>query len=68
MLELLIFACLLDRPKVCHEVALTYLEESLTPYQCMMKSPIEIAKWNEANPKWYAKKWTCRPAGRFAKI
>jgi hypothetical protein len=34
----------------------------------MMMSPPEIAKWAEGHPNWFAKRWTCRPAGRIAKI
>lgn len=68
MLELVISVCLLEDPNRCKDVSLTYMADGAGPFQCMMMSPVEIAKWNEANPKWYAKKWTCRPAGQFAKI
>ncbi|MCC7250670.1 hypothetical protein [Hyphomicrobium sp.] len=68
MLELVVSVCLLEDHSRCKEVSLTYMGESTTPMMCMMMSPAEIAKWNESNPKWFAKKWSCRPAGRFAKI
>ncbi|HEX2840282.1 hypothetical protein [Hyphomicrobium sp.] len=68
MLELIVSVCLLEDHARCKDVSLTYMAESVTPMQCMMQSPAEIAKWAEANPKWYAKKWSCRPAGRYAKI
>ncbi len=58
----------LGRSFRCKDVSLTYMAESMTPMQCMMASPSEIAKWAEGNPKWFAKKWSCRPAGRVAKI
>lgn len=68
MLELIITACLLTEPTKCREESLVYQVDNLTPYQCMMKSPIEIAKWQEYRPRWFAKRWTCRPAGRFQKV
>lgn len=67
MLELVVMACLLQEPTKCHEESLTYLEESVTPMQCMMHSQVEIAKWQEYRPRWFAKKWTCRRAGAYAK-
>jgi hypothetical protein len=68
MLELILTTCLLEDHSRCKDVSLTYMSESTTPMQCMMMSPAEIAKWQEGHPKWFAKKWGCRPAGRFAKI
>jgi hypothetical protein len=68
MLELLVTFCFLDDQTRCRDVSLTYMSESVTPMQCMMGSPPEIAKYVEAHPKWFAKKWSCRPAGKFAKI
>jgi hypothetical protein len=68
MLELVVFACLHSDHAKCKEVSLTYLSETTTPMQCMMSSAPEIAKWAEHHPRWFAKKWACRPAGRFAKI
>lgn len=68
MLELAILVCLLDNPAKCKDVSLVYMAESVTPMQCMMQSAPEIAKWAEYHPRWFAKKWTCRPAGRVAKI
>lgn len=67
MLELVISVCLFEEPTRCKDVSLNYMANGMSPRQCMMMSPAEIAKWNEAHPKWFAKKWTCRPAGRFAK-
>jgi hypothetical protein len=68
MLELAILACLHDNPSRCKDVSLVYMAEALTPMQCMMQSQAEIAKWIDYHPRWFAKKWTCRPAGRVAKI
>lgn len=68
MLELVVSVCLLEDHSRCKEVSLTYMTENTTPMQCMMMSPVEIAKWTEGHPKWFAKKWGCRPAGKFAKI
>lgn len=68
MLELVLVACLADDVTRCREVSLTYLEESVTPMQCMTASQVEIAKWIEGHPSYFAKRWTCRRAGRFAKV
>lgn len=68
MIELVLTLCLLSDPSRCHEHSLIYPAESgLTPYSCMMKSPPEIAKQLEARPKEFVKRWTCRPAGKYAK-
>lgn len=64
MLELVIAACLLDDEARCKEVSLTVMGESAGPMMCVMMSHSEIAKWNEHNPNWFAKNWTCRPAAR----
>jgi len=68
MLELLISVCLIDSPTRCKDVALSYAAESLTPFQCMMGAQPEIAKWSDSHPQWAIKRWTCQPAGRFAKL
>lgn len=68
MLELVVSVCLLANPSQCKEVSLVYLAEGTTPMQCMMASPTEIARWSESHPKWFARKWACRPAGHMAKI
>jgi hypothetical protein len=68
MIELVLSACLLDDPQRCKEVHLAFAGDDVTPMQCLMMSPLEIAKWSEGHPKWVAKRWTCRPAGRFAEL
>lgn len=68
MIEIVISACLTADLNRCKDVSLTYSADSVTPGQCMMMSVAEIAKWAEAHPKWVAKRWTCRTAGRIAKI
>jgi hypothetical protein len=67
MLELVLVACLHDEPNRCKDVTLVYMAESMTPMQCMTGAQVEIAKWAEGHPRWFAKKWGCRPAGRVAK-
>lgn len=62
MIELFLSACLLSNPVQCREVSLTYLEDRMSPYRCMAQSQVEIAKWSERNPKWFAQRWGCRPA------
>jgi len=67
MLEIYVTVCLLAEPKRCKEVALTYLEDSVTAMQCHMGSLAEIAKWRETHPTYFAKRWGCRRARTFAK-
>jgi hypothetical protein len=68
MIELLISVCLLAEPGRCKDVALTFVGETLTPFQCMMGAQPEIAKWSQVHPNWSVRRWTCQPAGRIAKI
>lgn len=64
MLELVITVCLLADPGQCKDVTLVYTAENLTPMQCTMRAAPEIAKWAEAHPGYFAKRWTCRRAGK----
>jgi hypothetical protein len=68
MLELVVSVCLIADPTRCKDVSLVYMAEGMTPMQCLMASPAEIAKWAEGHPNWFAKKWTCRSAGQLANI
>ena len=68
MIELILSACLISDPSRCKDVSITYTAEALTPMMCLMQSPAEIAKWADAHPHWFAKRWACRPAGMFAKM
>lgn len=68
MIELALVACLTADPTKCKDVGLVYDTESVTPMQCMMRAAPEVAKWTDEHPKWYVKRWSCRPAGKVAKI
>lgn len=67
MLELVVTFCLLANPASCKERPLTYIEKDVTPMQLMSRAQPEIAKWLEGKPQYFAKRWTVRPAGLFAK-
>lgn len=67
MLELVVIFCLAAKPDVCKERPLSYVETDVTPMQLMMRAQPEIAKWIEEHPGYFAKKWTVRPAGLYAK-
>ncbi len=67
MIELVLLACLVDEPDSCHDVGLAYSAENLTPMQCLMQAPPQMAKWVGEHPGWKIMKWTCRRAGRYAK-
>lgn len=68
MIELALIACLTAEPGKCKDVGLIFQAESMTPKQCVMSAAPEIAKWTDEHPRWYVKRWTCRPAGTVAKI
>jgi hypothetical protein len=68
MIELALIACLAAEPTKCKDVGLIFDSEAVTPMQCLMGAQPEIAKWVEAHPRWQVKRWSCRPAGKFAKI
>ena len=59
MIELVLSVCLIAAPGGCKDVHLTYTEELLTPYQCMLRGQPEMAKWLEAHPQWRVARWTC---------
>jgi len=67
MIEIFLVACLIEDPSRCKDVSLVYSAEGVSLMQCLMMSPAEIAKWSEVHPRWFTKRWTCRPAGRYAK-
>ena len=60
MIELLLAVCLIDNPATCKNVSLTYSAR-------MMRAEPEIAKWITEHPGWQTRRFTCRPAGRYAK-
>ena len=63
MLELVATVCLLTAPSECKTVHLSYAED-ITPMQCAMRALPELAKWSEANPRYFVQRWTCRRAGK----
>ncbi len=67
VIELLLAVCLIDNPATCKDVSLVYSAEALTPMQCVLRAQPEIAKWIAEHPGWRTQRFTCRPAGRYAK-
>ena len=51
MIELALVVCLANEPANCKDVGLVYDSEALTPMQCLMRAPPEIAKWTEFAPQ-----------------
>lgn len=68
MIELFITACLLTNASHCRDVSLVYLAQGVTPQECIIRSQVEISKWSASQPKWFASRWGCRPAGQTAKL
>ena len=59
MIVLIMSVCLIGRPDVCRDVHLTYASDNLTPYQCVMRAPPEMARWIRGHPKWTVMRWRC---------
>lgn len=68
MIEIVMSVCLIDAPDRCKDVRLSYMAESVTPFECMMYGQTEMAKWTEGNPNWKIAKWKCGAARQIAKI
>jgi hypothetical protein len=49
----------------CKEVELTYADISVMT--CLMAGMPEVARWGSEHPNWTVAKWSCRPAGLYAK-
>ena len=54
-------------PASCRDVGLIYAAENLTPMQCLMQAPPQMAKWVGEHPGWKIMMGSCRRAGRYAK-
>ena len=67
VIELFAAVCLIESPTKCKDVSLIYSAEALTPMQCLMQAQPEVAKWIGEHPGWQIKRYSCRPAGQFAK-
>lgn len=67
MIEIVISVCLIAEPANCKDVNLSYMAESITPYQCMLHGQSEIAKWQEGHPNWRVARWTCGRVKQTAK-
>jgi hypothetical protein len=67
MLELVFTACSLLQGASCKQVSLTYSMESVSLIQCMTGAQPVIAAWVREHPNWTVAKWSCRPAGLYAK-
>jgi hypothetical protein len=68
MIEVVAMVCFIQAPQHCKDVHLSFAAEDVTPQQCMMYGQMELAKWTVGHPNWQIRKFTCGPAGRFAKI
>lgn len=64
MIELVMHICLLTNNSKCHDEHLTFAD---APVICVIAAQPIIAIYMERRPRWFVKKWTCRPAGQFSK-
>ena len=67
MIELVVSVCMIADPSRCKDVRLNFVEQNVTPHECLFNGQIEIAKWSESHPGWQVAKWGCARAGIMAK-
>jgi len=56
MLELFMVACTLNGECRNYRVP---MPEDVSAFQCMMQSPMTLARWAEDHPGWQPRKWKC---------
>ncbi|MFC3168843.1 hypothetical protein [Paracoccus fontiphilus] len=61
MIELLISACLSSQP-VCRDFSLMFDAREISLVTCMIGGQAIIAPWQQDNPDWKVRRWTCRPS------
>jgi hypothetical protein len=62
LIELILTVCLAATGSECRNEHLV-LESDGSLYHCMMESPVHIATWMQAHPKWRVMRWKCAPPG-----
>jgi hypothetical protein len=67
MIELVVSVCMIADPSRCKDVRLNFVEQSVSPRECLFNGQIEIAKWTETHPDWHVTRWACGRAGVLAK-
>lgn len=68
MIEIVLSVCSIVQGATCKDVRLTYMAESVTPFECMRYGQTEIAKWAEGHPNWKVHRWSCGQPRQVAKI
>lgn len=68
MIEIVVSVCSIVQGATCKDVRLTYMAESVSPMECMMKGQVEMAKWQEGHPNWKIHRWSCGVPRQMAKI
>lgn len=65
MISLILTVCVAAAPTKCHDHELVFAggPDGPTLRSCMMRSPIEVARYLKDHPDLIVKRWTCRPAG-----
>ena len=65
MIELVLSICLFDDARKCRDEILTFTDVTLMT--CAIGGQSQIAAYMEHRPRWYVKRWSCQPAGKYAK-
>ena len=68
MIQIVALVCTFQAPLRCKDVNLTFLAESVTPFQCFHYGQVELAKWAAEHPMWRVARFRCGRAGTVAKI
>ena len=68
MIELVFVTCSLLAGNTCREQSMTFSTEAVSLMQCTAFAQPILAQWVAEHPNWTApKRWTCQPAGLYAK-
>lgn len=67
LLELVVTACLVGKPETAANcrVHTIPVENADNPMGCMMTSPPLLAQWEQDNPRYQVRRWTCRERGKY---
>ena len=68
MISIFATACTILSQTACRDVELIYDPSSVSMMTLMVCAQPELAKWLEAHPGYYIKRWSVGSTGRYAKV
>jgi hypothetical protein len=58
-MEIIVLACLIAAPNLCHEEHLHFSMEPIANRTCALGAPPLIAQWSTTRPAWRVARWRC---------